>query len=81
MKINGFVSVATPDVVVKDGVIHVVNSVLIPPREPHNYQELGYQEDGNDPVRTLPFFGNGEEEKPEMSVEDLIARLEPYVEK
>lgn len=34
MKINGFSSVAVQDGIAKDGVIHVVSSVLIPPKVP-----------------------------------------------
>jgi uncharacterized surface protein with fasciclin (FAS1) repeats len=34
MKINGFTSVAVQDGVAKDGVIHVLSSVLIPPKTP-----------------------------------------------
>lgn len=33
MKINGFVRVTVPDGVAKDGVIHVVSDVLIPPKK------------------------------------------------
>lgn len=34
IKINGFSSVAVQDGIAKDGVIHVVSSVLIPPKTP-----------------------------------------------
>lgn len=34
IKINGFSGVAVQDGVAKDGVIHVVSSVLIPPKTP-----------------------------------------------
>ena len=33
MKINGFSSVAVEDGIAKDGVIHVVNNILIPPKQ------------------------------------------------
>jgi len=39
IKINGFSSVAVQDGVAKDGVIHVVSSVLIPPKTPGAAQE------------------------------------------
>merc|ERR1712072_1403166 len=34
IKINGFSSVAVQDGIAKDGVIHVVSSVLVPPKTP-----------------------------------------------
>lgn len=33
MRINGFLGVAVYDGVAKDGVVHVVNNVLIPPKK------------------------------------------------
>ncbi|KAH7409606.1 Fasciclin domain-containing protein [Cadophora sp. MPI-SDFR-AT-0126] len=39
IKINGFSSVAVQDGIAKDGVIHVVSSVLIPPKTPGGEQE------------------------------------------
>jgi uncharacterized surface protein with fasciclin (FAS1) repeats len=39
MKINGFASVAVQDGIAKDGVIHVVSSVLIPPKTPGGKDE------------------------------------------
>lgn len=41
MKINSFTKVAVKDGVAKDGVIHVVNSVLIPPKSPHGATYAG----------------------------------------
>ena len=38
IKINGFNSVAVQDGIAKDGVIHVVSSVLIPPKTPGGSQ-------------------------------------------
>ncbi len=56
IKINGFVSVEAKDAIAKDGVIHVISNVLIPPKK------IGEQQvDG------------------ELEVEDLVERLEPYV--
>ena len=40
IKINGFNSVAVQDGIAKDGVIHVLSSVLIPPKTPGGVQEL-----------------------------------------
>jgi hypothetical protein len=34
IKINGFSSVAVQDGIARDGVVHVVSSVLIPPKTP-----------------------------------------------
>lgn len=34
MRINGFTRVSTPDVVAKDGNIHILHDVLIPPKRP-----------------------------------------------
>ncbi|KAI1631277.1 Fasciclin domain-containing protein [Biscogniauxia mediterranea] len=59
--VNGRVGVALRDGVAADGVVHVVNSVLVPPRKPGR----GYDEE--------------EEEQGEISVEELVERLAPYV--
>ena len=32
IRINGFQSVSAPDGIVKDGVIHVINNIIIPPK-------------------------------------------------
>lgn len=58
IKINGFTRVSTQDGIAKDGVIHVIDSILIPPHK-HN----GAYVDGQ-----------------EIEVEDLIDRLEPFLE-
>lgn len=59
--VNGWVRVAAQDIVAEDGVIQVVNAVLIPPRKPGQH-------------------GAAVEEDGEVEVEDLMARLEPYLE-
>lgn len=61
--INGFVKVAVADGIAKDGVLHVVPAVLIPPKAPGG---PGAQAE----------FWDGESE---MSVEEFQERLEPYV--
>jgi len=61
IKINGFSRVAIQDGVAKDGVIHVISSVLIPPKQMGGVTQ---QWDGG-----------------ELSEEDLMERLEPFVEK
>jgi uncharacterized surface protein with fasciclin (FAS1) repeats len=43
IKINGYKSVAIQDGVAKDGVIHTVNSVIIPPKTPGEAQHTGEQ--------------------------------------
>ena len=61
IKINGFSTVSIEDGIAKDGVIHVLSNVLIPPKQ---------------------FFGaaqlwRGEE----LTEEELMERLDPYVAK
>ncbi|KAJ4345977.1 hypothetical protein N0V85_009786 [Neurospora sp. IMI 360204] len=60
MVVNGFNRPSVLDGPAEDGVIHVVSSVLIPPRRGTYGDEK-------------------EEEVVEMSVEELVARLEPYM--
>ncbi|KAI5925806.1 Fasciclin domain-containing protein [Camillea tinctor] len=61
--VNGRVGVALRDGLAADGVIHVVDSVLVPPRTPGK----GYDE------------VEEEEEQGEISVEELVERLAPFV--
>ncbi|KAI0597254.1 Fasciclin domain-containing protein [Biscogniauxia sp. FL1348] len=65
--VNGRVGVALRDGIAADGAVHVVNSVLVPPRKPGR----GYNNDEE---------AVGEEEQGEISVEELVERLAPYVE-
>ncbi|EEP79649.1 predicted protein [Uncinocarpus reesii 1704] len=66
MKINGFVTVASSDVITRDGVIHVLNDVLIPPKHPRH--------SGN------PHIPRSEvDDSPVPTVEDIIERLNPYI--
>jgi uncharacterized surface protein with fasciclin (FAS1) repeats len=58
VKLNGFIHVSVQDVVAKDGNIHVLSSVLIPPHKHHGEHKEGA----------------------EIEVQDLIERLEPFVE-
>ncbi|KAI8632814.1 FAS1 domain-containing protein [Xylariaceae sp. FL1651] len=62
MRINGHIDVAIQDGIAQDGVLQVLNSVLIPPREP--------KRDG----------AWTEDEHGWISVEELVERLQPYVE-
>ncbi|KAG9247964.1 Fasciclin domain-containing protein [Calycina marina] len=48
MKINGFSSVAVQDGIAKDGVIHVVSSLLIPPKTPGGASWMGEELDIED---------------------------------
>ncbi|KAI0440022.1 FAS1 domain-containing protein [Xylaria telfairii] len=59
VRVNGFQNVYIEDAVALDGVLQVVNFVLIPP---HEHKRAWTEEDG------------------EISVEDLVERLRPYVE-
>ena len=59
IKINGFSDVTIEDGIAKDGVIHVVSNVLIPPKY----------------VGGVKYEWQGED----MSEEDLMERLDPYV--
>lgn len=62
MVVNGFNRPSVLDGPAADGVIHVVSSVLMPPR----------RDNGGDEQK---------EEVAEMSVEELMARLEPYMDR
>lgn len=66
MVVNGFNRPSVLDGPAADGVIHVVSSVLIPPRKGNGGDEQKEEE---------------EEEGGEMSVEELMARLEPYMDR
>ena len=61
IKINGFATVTVEDGIASDGVIHVVNNVLIPPKQ----------------VDGVTQQWQGEE----MDEEELIERLEPFVDR
>lgn len=61
VKLNGYITLKVQDAVAKDGVIHLPNSILIPPHK--RGEEMEENVDG------------------EMSVEELMARLDGYVEK
>ncbi|KAI1779092.1 FAS1 domain-containing protein [Hypoxylon cercidicola] len=62
IRLNGAVDVAIQDAVAKDGVVQVVDSVLIPPHPHHKDSVWDDEVDGG------------------ISVEELIERLEPFVE-
>ena len=67
IKVNAFSRVAVQDGIAKDGVIHVVSNVIIPPRklQSKGSQDVEYQEWNHDN---------------ELTVEELKDRLAPYVE-
>ncbi|TPX23348.1 hypothetical protein DIZ76_012678 [Coccidioides immitis] len=67
MKINGFISVASSDIIARDGVIHVLNDVLIPPKHP-NHDRYPY----------IPRPGE-DDDSPVPTVEDIIERFNPYI--
>jgi len=59
IKINGFSSVAVQDGVARDGVIHVVSSVLVPPKTPGAAEELAEGEEmelEEFKERLIPYF-------------------------
>jgi uncharacterized surface protein with fasciclin (FAS1) repeats len=59
IKINGFSNVAVQDGIARDGVIHVVNSILIPPKTPggkDNVVEEGEMELEEFKERLIPYF-------------------------
>jgi uncharacterized surface protein with fasciclin (FAS1) repeats len=62
IRVNAVVPVVVQDGLARDGVIHVVPRVLIPPKTPGKKSEVA-EEDG------------------EMTLEEFIQRLSPYVEK
>lgn len=63
-KINAFVHVAVQDGLAKDGVIQVVNDILLPPKRP-----------GEGSAEAQDFWkGEGE-----ISVDELVERLQPFV--
>ena len=59
IKINGFSSVAVQDGVAKDGVVHVVGSVLVPPKTPGSadVEAEGEMELEEFKERLIPFLG------------------------
>lgn len=63
MKINAFSRVAVQDGIAEDGVIHVVSDIIVPPKEIGHPGSKEWQ------------YWEGEE----MSVEELVERLEPFV--
>ena len=63
IKINAFARVAIQDGIAKDGVLHIMSDVIVPPKK------LG------GPGGMSEQYWEGEE----MSVEELVERLEPYV--
>jgi len=63
IKVNAFVTVAAQDVLARDGVIQVVNSVLLPPKKA-----------GATTTESEQWSGEGE-----ISIEELKERLAPFV--
>ncbi|KAK3695466.1 fasciclin domain family [Podospora appendiculata] len=67
--VNGGIRVAVQDGIAADGVIQVVDRVLIPPHKRHHHGDDG--DDGDD---------GSKDDDENLSVEELKARLSPYVE-
>ncbi|KAI0476171.1 FAS1 domain-containing protein [Xylariaceae sp. FL0804] len=86
MVVNGRTRVATADAVARDGVVHVVNSVLVPARR-HPPPPGDGDDDDDDEYeekveRDWEPENDDEEDDDEagwISVEDLMERLAPYV--
>ncbi|KAL1965446.1 hypothetical protein VTN77DRAFT_5702 [Rasamsonia byssochlamydoides] len=68
--INRHTRVSVSNVPVKEGVIHLVSSVIIPPKK----------QSSNDSQVEDVLPERHHHKEPEMTVEELIERLEPYVE-
>lgn len=57
IKINGFSSVSVQDGIAKDGVIHVLSSVLIPPKTPGGAMWAGEELEVEDLMeRLIPYI-------------------------
>jgi uncharacterized surface protein with fasciclin (FAS1) repeats len=76
IKLNAFVRVAVQDVLARDGVLQIVNSVLIPPRRPGTGKGAGAGADADAETGQNHHHWNGEGE---ISVEELKERLAPLV--
>ncbi|KAL1981266.1 hypothetical protein VTN96DRAFT_2865 [Rasamsonia emersonii] len=75
--VNKHTRVSVSNVPVKEGVIHLVSSVIIPPRKRDSDSQV-VEDDLED---DLPIGAETHhEEEEEMTVEELIERLQPYVE-
>ncbi|EQL35227.1 hypothetical protein, variant [Blastomyces dermatitidis ATCC 26199] len=98
LKLNGFTSVAMPDLVTQDGVIHILNKVLLPPCRPESqtcedggrtiqHSFLDDDDDDYDDDYDYDYDYDDDDDDDDdnawenLTVEDLIERLEPYVEK
>ncbi|OXV11497.1 hypothetical protein Egran_00746 [Elaphomyces granulatus] len=68
--VNFIAKVVVPNIPVKEGVIHLVPNVLIPPKKPGSSSCDKEAED---------IHSSESETESGMSLEELIARLEPYV--
>lgn len=60
IKINGFSSVSVQDGIAKDGVIHVLSSVLIPPKTPGGAMWAGEELEVEDLMERLIPYTNEE---------------------
>lgn len=65
--VNAYAKVAISDGIAEDGVVHVMNDVIVPPKKLRSF-------DGEEELQ----YWDGEEE---MTVDDLVERLEPFVAK
>ncbi|KAI9149093.1 Fe-S cluster assembly protein dre2 [Paramyrothecium foliicola] len=65
VRVNGFTNVVVQDGVAKNGVVHVLSKVLLPPHKHHDHGHKTQEED---------------DDNEDISVEELKARLADYVE-
>jgi len=74
-RINGRIPAIVTDIITRDGVLHIPHDVLIPPN-PHRSEKPNVDE----PFRVLDEEDEaGEEGDGELTFEDLMERLEPYL--
>jgi uncharacterized surface protein with fasciclin (FAS1) repeats len=64
LKLNAVIPVKSTDGIAADGVLHIIDSVLIPPRTPKSTKEK---------------ISDNASQDEELSLEDLMKRLEPFV--
>jgi uncharacterized surface protein with fasciclin (FAS1) repeats len=70
--VNGQHKIGVANLPVKEGVIHLVHSVVIPPKSHHH--------EDNSNGDTSPFYSKGNENEGEMPLKEFIERLEPFLE-
>ncbi len=82
LKIAGQAVASVPDLIMKDGVVHKIEQVLLPPifQEGGSKSDAGTQEVKEDSSRGWFGFLGWFAEDGRITVEQLMERLQPYVE-